>query len=165
MLSANTATILSAFTYRPDAERAVWCIPFVGIIWNDELPEVRELIRIPEEDNVQIFRMFDIRSRLWKAETLSREDEQLWSTIRSQVPNWALFSRERISAEEMRAQQEAELESAKAFEEFFADADEVTISEKDGVQAWSATFNLKKHDPVGPSKAWWQRLLKRVFRH
>jgi len=36
-----------------------------------------------------------------------------------------------------------------ALEAFFADADQVTISEKDGVQSFSATFDLTKRKDDG----------------
>jgi hypothetical protein len=60
----------------------------------------------------------------------------------SQVPSWALFQRQQISEDDHRAQEQAERAAADALGALLADADRVSISEKDGVQEFSATFDL-----------------------
>jgi hypothetical protein len=51
-------------------------------------------------------------------------------------------------AQLMTMPENTEASVAKELEAFFADADQVTISEKDGVQSFSATFDLTKK-PTG----------------
>jgi hypothetical protein len=159
MVSDKTATQLSALTFRADAKRQVCFLPLGGIYWDDEMPDMRDLVQIPEEDQVQVLRMFGIRLRLWKGEALSEADGKHWEEMRSQMPNWALFRREQISPEDLQAQDEAEEQTTKELEAFFVDADEVTITEKDGVQSFSATFKLTKDEPATcVKKPWWKRL-------
>jgi hypothetical protein len=159
MLSDKTATQLSALTYRADAKRQVCLLPLGGIFWDDEMPQMRDFVHIPEEDRTQILRMFGIRLSHWKGETLTESDHKFWDEINLKAPTWALFRRQHISAEDLLAQNEAEEQTARELEALFADADEVTITEKDGVQSFAATFKLKKDEPaVLRKKPWWKRL-------
>jgi hypothetical protein len=63
MLTENTISTLSTLTYRADAKRQVCVLPLAGIYWDDELPDIRELTKISEDDRVQIFRLFGLRCR------------------------------------------------------------------------------------------------------
>ena len=144
MLTETTRGFLSTLTYRADATRQVCWLPLGGIYWEDEIPDIHYLNEIPEKDRKQIFRLFTIRVRLWKGEVLSDREQQLWDAAYSQVPQWAFFQNNRISADDQRAQEDAEQGGADALEALLADADEVTISEDDGVQTISATFDLTK---------------------
>ena len=68
------------------------------------------------------------------------------------MPGWAFFHRETVSEDDQCAQEEAERTAAELFEALIADADEVTISEEDGVQSFSATFDLTKWSPDAEKK-------------
>jgi hypothetical protein len=80
----------------------------------------------------------------WRDDPLSFEDQQLWDTAQSLVPGWAFFHRQRVSADDQQAQVQAEQTTTEALEAWFADADHAEITEKDGLQSFSLTFNLAK---------------------
>src|SRR5215469_15199084 len=160
MLTETTLGFLSTLTYREEAKRQVCWLPLSGIFWEDEMPDIHYLNKIPENDRNQIFLLFTIRVRLWKGEALSDTEQQLWDATYSEVPKWAFFQRNRISSDDQRAQEDAEQGGADALEALLADADEVTISESDGVQNISATFDLTKGQiPRQKKQPWWERLL------
>jgi hypothetical protein len=151
MLSETTVKYLSKLTYRIDAKRDVCWLPLGGICWEDEMPDT-EFMKIPKDDRKQILRLYSIRVRLWKGEALPQNDQEFWDTARLQVPGWAFFRRETVSEDDQCAQEEAERTAAELFEALIADADEVTISEEDGVQSFSATFDLTKWSPDAEKK-------------
>jgi hypothetical protein len=159
MISENTITQLSALTYRADAKRRVCWIPLGGICWDDEMPDVYQSIHFPEEDRDQMFRLFLLRTKIWKGVELSEDEQDFWDEARARMPSWALFHRISISEADLLAQEQAERDSARALEELFADADQVTITEKDGIQSFSATYDLTK-EPTSTAKKqpWWKRL-------
>jgi hypothetical protein len=161
MLSETTLGFLSTLTYRGDAKRQVCWLPLSGIYWDDEMPDVGHLTKIPEDDKHQIFRLFSIRVRLWKGEPLLDADSQFWDTTYSQVPSWAFFHRQQISADDLRAQEHAERASTEVFEALIADADEVIVSEKNGVQSFSATFRVTKEKTAEGRKPWWARMFRK----
>jgi len=126
------------------------------------MPDIRHLMNIPEDDRTQIFRLFNIRLRLWKGEALPDAEQQFWDTTYSQVPSWAFFWRQQISEDDQHAQEQAERGAADALEALLADADRVSISEKDGVQEFSATFDLtKRQTPTEKKRTWWERVFTR----
>jgi len=162
MLSEATLRLLATLTYQADAKRQVCWLPLSGIFWEDELPDIRYLMKIPEDDRNQIFRLFSIRVRLWKGEPLADTERQFWDTTFSQVPSWAFFRRQKISDDDQHAQEKAERCAADALEALLADADQVSISEKDGVQSFSATFDLTKSRLQQRRKpSWWERVFTR----
>lgn len=161
-MSETTLGFLSTLTYRADAKRQICWLPLGGIYWDDEMPDIRHLMNIPEDDRNQIFRLFTIRLRLWKGETLPDAEQQFWDTTYSQVPSWAFFRRQQISDDDQHAQEEAERSAAEALEALLADADRVSIIEKDGVQEFSATFDLtKRPTPTEKKRSWWERVFTR----
>jgi hypothetical protein len=99
---------------------------------------------LPEDDRNRILLLFSIRFKIWDGKRLSDDEQSSWESARMQVPNWAFFSRLELSADDRRAREEAESAVEKELEAFFADADHLTISEKDGVQNFSVTFDLTK---------------------
>ena len=162
MMSETTLGFLSTLTYRADAKRQVCWLPLGGIYWDDEMPDIRYLMNIPEDDRNQIFRLFAIRLRLWKSESLPDAEQQFWDTAHSQVPSWAFFRRQQISDDDQRAQEQAERGAADAVEALLFDADRLSISEKDGVQEFSATFDLtKRKTPKEKKRSWWERVFTR----
>lgn len=162
MLTKTTISTLSAFTYRENAKRQVCALPLAGIYWGDELPEIRELVKIPEDDRDQIFRLLGIRSRIWKAESLSDEDRQFWNDMQALIPTWAVFERQEISPEDQKAQDDADRATTEALQEWFADADEVSVTEKGGIQSFSLKFDLTKAEHAVPRRqSWWDRIFRR----
>ena len=77
-MSETTLGFLSTLTYRADAKRQVCWLPLGGIYWEDEMPDIRHLMNIPEDDRNQIFRLFAIRLRLWKGEPLPDGERRFW---------------------------------------------------------------------------------------
>ena len=65
---------------------------------------------------------------------------------------WAFFRRNHISADDQHTQEEAERGGGDALAALLADADEVILSENDGVQNISAAFDLTKGQ-ILPQKA------------
>jgi hypothetical protein len=162
MLSEITVAHLSTLTYRGDAATKVCWLPLSGIYWEDELPDIGDLTKMPEEDRHQILRLFGLRLRVWRGEALSDESQLFWDEMHAQVREWAFFQRLTLSADHHRAQAEAEEASTFVLEALLADADEVTIREKDGVQSFSATFDLTKEQRAGrKARSWWQRIFRR----
>ncbi len=162
MLSGITLAYLSTLTYRVDAAQKVCWLPLSGIYWEDELPDIHDLTRIPKDDRNQILRLFGMRLRIWKGEALSDECQLFWDEMHWQVPEWAFFQRLMVSAGDLGAQAAAEQASTDVVEALLADADEITISERDGVQSFSATFDLmKEQGPAQKTRPWWRRIFGR----
>jgi hypothetical protein len=159
MLSEITLAYLSTFTYRVDAARKVCLLPLSGIYWEDELRDIHDLTRIPEDDRNQILRLFGIRVQIWKGKALSEESQLFWDEMHWQVPEWAFFRRLVVSADDLCTQAEAEQTSTDIVEALLVDANEITISERDGAQSFSATFDLtKEQGPAQKTRRWWQRI-------
>ena len=116
MLSDATVKQLSGLVFRSEAQWLVNLLPFGSVYWADEIPDTRQLILCGEQDCMNILRMFSMRIKLWDAEALSHEENQLWNSIRSQVPNWAIFQRLRLSDEDKLARKEAERQVQLEFE-------------------------------------------------
>ncbi len=162
VLAKTTITRLSALTYRVDAKRQACLLPVAGIYWDDELPDVRELFKISEDDREQIFRLFGIRYRIWKGEVLSAEDRQFWEDMQSLIPTWAFFERQEITPEDLHAQDDTNRSATEGLQAWFADADEASVTEKAGVQRFSLKFDLTKGDrPVPKKQSWWERIFRR----
>ena len=162
MLSETTLGFLSTLTYRADAKRQACWLPLSGIYWEDEMPEII-LLNIPTDDLHQILRLFSIRVRLWKGVVVSDADQQFWDATYSRVPHWAFFQRKEISADDQNAQVDAEQCAADVLEALLTDANLVSISEKDGVQTFSATFDLtKRQTPPKKKQSWWNRVFRRT---
>lgn len=164
MLSEATSALLNTLTYRADARVGFSWMSLGGIVWEDELPDHNQfLLKIPDDDQRHIIRLFGIRVRLWNGQTLRNEDQQFWDATQSLVPRWAFFERLSVSADELYKQEEMAKQAEEVYEALFADADEVEITEQDGVQNFCATFDLyKNHDAVQENKSLWQRILRRV---
>jgi hypothetical protein len=116
MLSDIAVKQLSALTFRSESKRLVNILPFGSIYWADEMPDVQQFILCPEQDRTNILRMFSTRIKLWDAEALSDEEINLWNSIHSQVPNWALFQRLTLNDEDRLAREEAKRQVEREFE-------------------------------------------------
>jgi len=134
--------MLSVLTYREDAKRQVCLLPLAGIYWDDELPDLRELFKISEDDREQIFRLFGLRCQVWKGEVLGGEDRQFWENMQSLMPTWAFFERHEVTPEDLQAQDDASRSTTEVLQAWFADADEVSVTEKMGVQRFSLKLEL-----------------------
>jgi len=162
-LDSAVVSCLSKLSYRPDALQQVCIVPLSGIYWEDEMPAISELFRLAESSQLQLFRLFSIRHKVWDGETLSMEDQQFWDAAREQVPSAALFQRITLSTADQRAYREARQSCEHEFEQLFADADEVTLTDLgSGVQSFSAKFNLAKNEAEAtPKEPWWKRIFPR----
>jgi hypothetical protein len=89
-------------------------ISFQAVPRKDELPELRDMLNVP--DMLTVFRMFGIRAQLWDDEALSQEDLQLWDAVQNQVPEWALFKRLSLSDEQRATREKAEQQVQQEFE-------------------------------------------------
>lgn len=150
---------LSALTYRPGAARLSSLLPLSGIYWEDEIPDLVRLMHLPEQELMQVYRLFHIRFKLWANEPLSFSDEEFWHDARSRVPRCPLFMRLHPSADDLRANDEAARIASEELAALFKDAAQVSISEDEhGVQRFSATFDLAKQQPSHHPTPWWKRI-------
>lgn len=115
---------------------------------------------IPEDDRHQIYRLFGIRVRIWKGLALSDTQQQLWDETRLQVPHWALFDRLTISDDLRRTQDAAKQYSDEMVAALNEGADEITSEVNDGLEHFSATFDLTKNErrPVVKPLSWWEQI-------
>lgn len=155
MISEGALNYLASRTYRKNARREINILPLGGIYWDDEYPLVSTERPVSEADYGQILRMFMLRVALWEGEHFSEEQQQFWETVRAKAPTWALFYRLEISEEDRKAQ-EFGTQLADEFEAAITDgADEVAVTDEQGVRRFSATFDLTKEMPPeskdGPS--------------
>ena len=159
MLSDAAIAYLSPLKYRVNAERRSCLLPLDGIYWADEIPDFNALLKIPEHDRTLIYRLFSIRFRIWDCETLSAADQQFWDTVRSKVPDYPLFQRLRLTADDRRAQDGVERNAINCFEALCVDADEVEVTENShGMKSFSITFDLTKGETsVQGKRPWWKR--------
>ena len=116
MLSEAAVKVISSLAYQPDTQWLVNVLPFGGVYWADEMPDIRQLVHCLELDRAEILWMFSIRQELWDAEPLSDGDKELWDSIRAQVPSWPLFRRLKLTDEHKLARQNAEQQVTQEFE-------------------------------------------------
>ena len=126
MLSEKAIVLLSALSYRGDANWEVNILPFGSIYWIDEMPSVRDLLD-KQDDMLIIHAMFGIRLKLWDGEVLSAQDQQLWDAVKGQVPRWALFRRLSLNNEQQQAREEAERQVEREFESLSDDSDNAPV--------------------------------------
>lgn len=164
MLNQTAITYLAALTYREDAKRQVCWIPVGGIYWDDEIPDLQEIWKVPEDGLLQVLRLFSIRYGIWRGESLSGDDQLFWDDARSQLPGCPIFQRLKLSPDDLLAQESAARAGAETFEALSSEADQVSVIEKcPGVEEFSITFDIAKgqgpvSQPKPPRKSWWARL-------
>jgi len=124
MLSENPVAMLAARTFRVDSDWGVNILPLGSIYWQDELPEILDLLKRPDDMSI-IYAMFAIRLKLWDGEPLSPQDRDMWNSVQQQVPNWALFSRLSLSDEQRLARENAERQVEKEIESLGAEIGDV----------------------------------------
>lgn len=115
MLTEKTIAVLTKLEYQPDAEWEVNILPFGSIFWRDEMPAIVDLFDEPEDMSV-IHAMFGMRLKIWDGEALNAQDKELWDAVKTQVPNWPLFKRLILSAEQKQAREHAERQVDQEFE-------------------------------------------------
>ena len=115
MLTDRTVAVLAKLAYQPDAEWEVNILPFGSIFWKDEMPAIVDIFDRPEDISI-IHAMFGVRLKIWDGEALNAQDKKLWDTVQRQVPNWALFRRLTLSAEQEQAREQAERQVEREFE-------------------------------------------------
>lgn len=160
MLSERAVKFLSALSFRPDAERLGSLLPLGGIYWADEIPDFETLLKVPEQDRNLIYRLFSIRFKIWDGETLSEVDQDFWDMARSQAPNYPLFQRLELSADDKRAQDQVEQDAVEGFRMLFAQGDKVEITEHEhGTKSFAITIDLTKNQTgFAQSRAWLWRV-------
>jgi hypothetical protein len=147
MLSQTAIDFLSPLTYQVNAKRQFCFLPLGGIYWEDEIPDHRALLNLPERERNMVYRLFSIRFKIWNGEKLSAGDQNYWDEARMQVPKYALFQRLRLSDEDRQAQETVERELLKGFDELIADADEIKKTDNEqGMWGFSATFEVAKDE-------------------
>jgi len=114
-LSEKAVSLLTALRYEPSAAWGVNILPFGSIFWLDEMPSMAELFENTSDASL-IHSMFGLRLKLWDGQALNAEDQQLWDSVKAQVPEWPLFKRLCLSSEQKQAREQAELEVQNAFE-------------------------------------------------
>jgi hypothetical protein len=162
MFAESTVERLSACTYRDDAKRVINYIPFSGIHWDDEMPRSESWSKFAGDDYRRIVHLFALRSRMWRGEALSEDDQQFWDVARSVVPGWALFRRTTVSQADRETDDEVYTYVTKMMDEFLAEEENVSVTETEGVQRYSVIWDVpKKAAKEAPSlasgKPWWKR--------
>jgi len=79
-------------------------LPFGSIFWLDEMPSMAELFE-NTNDAFLIHSMFGLRLKLWDGQTLDADEQQLWDSVKAQVPEWPFFKRLSLSTEQQQAHQ------------------------------------------------------------
>jgi hypothetical protein len=90
-------------------------IPFGTVFWLDEMPSMAELFE-NTGDKFLIHSMFGLRLKLWDGQALSAEEQQLWDSVKTQVPEWPFFKRLHLSSEQKQAREQAEMQVLQAFD-------------------------------------------------
>lgn len=131
-----------------------------GIYWADEIPDVDVLIKLPEHDRSLVYRLFGIRFKIWRGEALSEADQHFWEAARSRVPDFPLFQRLRLSADDQRAQDEVERHAMESFKALLTEADEVNVTKDEhGLTSFSITMDLTEdRPPTAGKRPWWKRI-------
>ncbi len=144
MLSKAVVKYLSSLKYRADAERRFCFIPISGIYWEDEIPDLKALMKLPQTDRDLVFRLFGIRQRIWDGRNLDSDDKQFWDGVRGHVPDFALFQRLDISAEDCDIQNRIVEETDKVMAAWISDADQAEIKQGKHLTTFSLTYDLTK---------------------
>jgi hypothetical protein len=108
-LSQKAVSLLTALQYEPSAAWGVNVIPFGSIFWLDEMPSMAELFESTGDTSL-IHSMFGLRLKVWDGQALNAEDQQLWDSVKAQVPQWPFFKRLQLSNEQKQAREQAELQ-------------------------------------------------------
>lgn len=162
MLPKTFIEYIKDLPLQASAEQRICWIPHTGVFWTDEIREPLELRRrVPSEDRRELYRLFYIRTLIWFGEDLSPEDNGFWDAARDQVPSYALFHRLEVPDDVVEEQRRIQEQVDAAFEHLEAEADDADISEENGIQSFSLTFNLPKDEDAAPRKPWWKRLFGR----
>jgi hypothetical protein len=142
----STIALLNSLRFRADAKRKVCLIPLGSIYWEDEMPDLLDLVKLDADEQNAIWRLFGIRFKIWDGERLSADDAEFWEAARSEVSDWALFRRVTLSADDREARAKAESDVEREFAALFGSADQVELTDKGhGLQEFSATFDLTKN--------------------
>jgi hypothetical protein len=119
-LSEKAVSLLTALQYEPSAAWGVNIVPVGSIFWLDEMPSMAELFERTGDKSL-INSMFALRLKVWDGQALNAEDQQLWDSVKAQVPEWPFFKRLHLSSEQKQAREQAELQVQQAFESFSED--------------------------------------------
>ena len=161
-LSPSLVAYMSALTYRAESKRLVSLMPLSGIYWDDEIPDLRALLSLGEDDKMQYLCLFAIRIRLWRSEALSDEDQNLWDTVRTQVPTCPVFMRLNISDDDRKTQCEAEEETGEMLDGLFSGAKEITWTNVgSGAKEFTAKFDFTEERQPARKNSFWRRVFNR----
>jgi len=137
-------------------------MPLSGIYWDDEIPDLRALLSLGEDDKMQYLCLFAIRIRLWRSEALSDEDQNLWDTVRTQVPTCPVFMRLNISDDDRKTQCEAEEETGEMLDGLFSGAKEITWTNVgSGAKEFTAKFDFTEERQPARKNSFWRRVFYR----
>jgi len=158
-LSPSLVAYMSALTYRAESKRLVSLMPLSGIYWDDEIPDIRALFSLGEDDRMQYLRLFAIRIRLWRGEALNYKDQDLWDTACTQVPTCPVFMRLEISEDDRKTQREAEDETGEMLGEVFSGAEEVTWTDVgSNAKKFKAKLDFTKERKPARKNSFWRRV-------
>lgn len=104
-ISPALKDLLNSLQFREDAERKT-CDVIGSIHWEDEMPNPADLQKVSDRDRGTMYILFWIRNQLWDAQPLNPSQQQWWDEARSDVPDWALFRRLKLSADDRAAKEE-----------------------------------------------------------
>jgi len=142
MFSKRATNYLEGLVYNVAAQREESIIPLGSIYWKDEIPDWDRFLRLSEADQNAILRLFSIRYDLWASKELSADDAAYWGDARRLFPRCPIFQRLKLTSEDEQAKEAVFKEAPKFFDAMFAGAQDVTISDSDGIMRVSATHKL-----------------------
>jgi hypothetical protein len=105
-------------------------IPLGSIYWDDEMPGYLDLMKLSEGEQNLIWQLFAIRFRIWDDERLQPEDRSLWEYAGSEAPDWALFRRLTLSADDRKGQRRRRERSGEGVRGVLWRADQVRLTDK-----------------------------------
>jgi hypothetical protein len=137
-------------------------MPLSGIYWDDEIPDLAALFSLGEDDKMQYLRLFVIRIRIWRGEALNGENQNLWDTVRTQVPTCPVFMRLNISEDDRKTQREAEQETGEMLGGLFSGAEEITWTDVgSGAKEFTAKLDFTEEGQSARRNSFWRRVFNR----
>jgi len=119
--------------FDPNARHSPSLIPFDCIVWSDEhTPSETRLY--PEHDAClhSLIRLVSARKLLWRTGQIPDALRQVWREAQKSIPDWPGFRRLALSAEELRALDFCEEETADMMGSLRSDASIFALSDKGG---------------------------------
>lgn len=132
-LCAECLAKYRALAYDANARHSPCLIPFGCIVWSDEhTPAETTVFTGHEACRHSLIRLISARKSLWRTGQISDGLGQVWREAQEIMPDWPGFRRLTLSAEEFRALDFCEAETADMMGHLRSDASIFTLSDEGG---------------------------------